>query len=136
MNEERLQIFEKYIHTNACSDECGWFAFFTPNGTIDDLPDWRVNGCDTEEEAIRELVKLAATALQEKTTRKSFYESLPNRNGIIDQMTDGVCMDKWRVQCFKCGVSLIGWVTYQDASIWFTEHLEDGCKTKAVLKQK
>jgi hypothetical protein len=58
--DERLAMFERYIHTNRCSDENGWFAFFMPNGTIDDdMFECRSTGCETEEEAIRLLIQAA-----------------------------------------------------------------------------
>lgn len=43
------------IHTNECSDECGWFAFWD----TDDDADYenRVNGCATEDEAIVALLE-------------------------------------------------------------------------------
>ncbi len=61
----RLKMFEKYIHTNNCSDEGGWFAFFT-RGEVDDLPEWRVNGCETEEEAVSKLCTLVIDSFYEK----------------------------------------------------------------------
>ena len=64
--EERLALFEKYIHVCACSDEGGYFAFFTPSGEIDDLPDWRINGCQTEEEAVQRLCEQAYSTFTEK----------------------------------------------------------------------
>lgn len=62
---ERLQMFERLIHTNSCSDEGGWFAFFTPNGP-DDMSAFtqRVNGCQSEEEALTELVKWVVEELK------------------------------------------------------------------------
>ena len=68
MSEERLKIFEKYIHTNACSDEGGWFAFFVrPGESINDAYETAgdirpyVNGCETEDEAVGLLIELAVT---------------------------------------------------------------------------
>lgn len=62
--KDRLEIFERYIHTNSCSDEGGWFAFFTPSGVVDDLPDWRVNGYETEAEAVESLSHRAVNHLE------------------------------------------------------------------------
>lgn len=68
-DDQRLRVFEEYIHTNACSDEGGYFAFFTPGRDAEGNPDHgffdeRVSGCASEEEAIHELAKLAAEAIR------------------------------------------------------------------------
>ncbi|HWT01165.1 MAG TPA: hypothetical protein VN256_13030 [Pyrinomonadaceae bacterium] len=58
--EARLSIFDKFIHTNECSDEGGWFAYFMPDGeTTPDSFELRVSGYDTEEEAVQALIKKA-----------------------------------------------------------------------------
>lgn len=67
-NRRTVMMFERYIHTNECSDEGGWFAFFTPNADGDCemmQPGLYVNGRETEEEAVRELVKMACQALKD-----------------------------------------------------------------------
>lgn len=68
--EKRLRMFEKYIHTNNCSDEGGWFAYFCPDGSAAESYDVMkgcgllVNGCDCEEEAINVLIQtVCATAV-------------------------------------------------------------------------
>jgi len=64
MSKFRLSKYEKYIHTNCCSDEGGWFAYPCPDGnatqSFDEMADagLMVNNCETEEQAIQELVKL------------------------------------------------------------------------------
>lgn len=67
--EARLEMFESFIHTNECSDEGGWFAFFTPNGEIgmcDYMKDGiYVNGCASEREAVQALIKLACAVLEQ-----------------------------------------------------------------------
>ncbi len=95
---KRLNAFQPYIHTNACSDEAGWFAFFTPNGLAEmDLPEWRVNGCETEAEAVRELTQRAVDALEnaqdfkslelrEKSIINSFQAELEHAGWQKDQM--------------------------------------------------
>jgi hypothetical protein len=61
-----------------------------------------------------------------------------DRNGEIDEIREG----EWEVSCHECG-----WVkprmfpTYQEASIWFTWHLENACEAepyaeKLNLKEK
>jgi hypothetical protein len=74
----RLDMFERYIHTNNCSDEGGWFAFFVPNG--DDINGayeaartigLYVNWCESEEEAVAKLIDLAV----EKAVH--VYEQVP-----------------------------------------------------------
>jgi hypothetical protein len=64
----RLDMFERYIHTNNCSDEGGWFAFFVPpNSDINSSFEGSeaiglyVNGCESEEEAVSELIQLAVS---------------------------------------------------------------------------
>lgn len=77
MANYQLAMFEKYIHTNECSDEGGWFAFFTPEE--DSLsrcemmqPGMYVNGRETEEEAVQELVRMACQAIRD-TQRQHGY---------------------------------------------------------------
>jgi hypothetical protein len=70
--DERLAMFERLIHTNNCSDEGGWFAYFTPNSATENYDESRriglyVNGCDTEEEAVRRLIAIAFVTVRNLT---------------------------------------------------------------------
>lgn len=95
MSEERRRTLEKYIHTNCCSDECGWFAFFTPSGTIGfDLPDYRVNGRETEEEAIQALVEMAVKAITESAELARLREQKAKLEKKLDKesLLIGMCI--------------------------------------------
>jgi hypothetical protein len=65
ITEQINEALRKYIHVSECSDECGWFAYFEVNGEFDDeMFSRRVNGCETPDQAIKELVKTAVEALR------------------------------------------------------------------------
>jgi hypothetical protein len=73
------EILDKYIHVNECSDEGGWFAFFTPTGSADNCEMMQdgmyVNGCESAEEAVKELVELACIALSGMRRETDHYET-------------------------------------------------------------
>lgn len=57
---DELVMFRRYIHTNECSDENGWFASFCPEGKFnDEMFEYRSTGCETEEQAVQLLIKAA-----------------------------------------------------------------------------
>jgi len=70
MDNDRLQMFERYIHLNACSDTNGWFGYFCPNGDANESYDvmeeehLMIFSCETEEEALQELIKLVCDKAQ------------------------------------------------------------------------
>jgi len=81
-------MFERYIHTNECSDEGGWFAYFVldndANGSFDlmDMSGLKVNGCATEEEAVKELVELVCViALNANSSKYAAEKRRRENNG-------------------------------------------------------
>lgn len=58
-------MFERYIHTNSCNDEGGWFAYFCPDGNATTAFDEAqksglyTNGWETEEQAVKQLIRIA-----------------------------------------------------------------------------
>jgi len=70
VEESRLEIFEKYIHTEKVNEN-DWSAFFTSSGESGDydngeLPDYAIYGCRTEKEAIQKLIDRAEQTFVEK----------------------------------------------------------------------
>lgn len=77
------------IHTNECSDECGWFAFWDTDNDADF--ENRVNCCATEEEAIvallektrAELTTLRAQLIATQDSREKAETEMDRLNEIV-----------------------------------------------------
>lgn len=68
------ESIRKLIHTNECSDEGGWFAYWTPNGQTEDRYfDRRVSGFESEAEAVEALI---VTAIEQLAASQAECERL------------------------------------------------------------
>jgi hypothetical protein len=67
-----VQAVRSLIHTNACSDENGWFAFWQPDEGDDPekLFGERVTQCDNEAQAVERFLRTVKSRLQQAESER------------------------------------------------------------------
>lgn len=80
-----LSAIRRVIHTNECSDEAGWFAFWQlqPNAYTDEDFSNRVNGCESEAEAIEQLLRQEYARINALRERAAKLEKTITDNGAL-----------------------------------------------------
>jgi hypothetical protein len=99
----------------------GVMRIYYPDGEYEDLAAAKIKQM--------EFIDFAKIAVRLDGIKIPQWVKLGDRNGKIEEFSP----NHWQVYCGECGlVYARPFVTYQDASIWFTMHLEARCETNLI----
>jgi len=110
-----VEAIRRVLHTNECSDECGWFAYWSPDGFTDEEFARRVNGCESEAQAIEEFLRqefgrisCLASELEQARAEKEFLLKVHHAANRAYQCRSWFSDDEEAFHTFSTAIVMLG----------------------------